>query len=34
MILNLGSQHGLSEKLHLTNELLNVWLGRRVRGNK
>jgi hypothetical protein len=34
MILTLGCQHGLSEKLHLTNELLNVWLGRCVRGNE
>jgi hypothetical protein len=34
MILTLGCQHGLSEKLHLTNELLKVWLSRRVRGNE
>jgi len=31
--LTLGCQHGLSEELHLTSELLKVWLGRSVHGN-
>jgi len=34
MILTLGCQHSLSEKSHLTNESLKVWLSRRVRCNE
>jgi hypothetical protein len=34
LILPLGCQHNLSKVLYLTNELLKVWLGRSVRGNR
>jgi hypothetical protein len=34
LILTLSCQYCLGEKLHLTCELLRVWLGRSVRDNK